>query len=401
MNIEQAKTVITRTHIAALDDSTRASGLYMESGPGIGKSSGVFQATADLAKALGRPVGLVQEMVASYTGPDTRGFMMPVKGAAGGLDTIFSTPAWFPVLENIWVCAPSTQSAAAGVGPSSVTTWHRPGTWKHRIPDIGTVFLDEFAQADDDVKKPMAEVFLNGRIGTKELPLGWRVIAAGNRTSDRSGVMRELMFLVNRRCLLSIDASLPSWIDWANRQMPSHRPHYLTMSFAQKNPDIVFKDHVPEGTDPFCTPRTLCLMDKDLRALRSQQDKDHDRLPLDDISREVAAGWIGKGSGAQFFTHLRYADQLPDIADIERDPAKAKVPENKDAQMVAGYMLAHNVTEANAEQILKYMGRMNIEMQVLTIRAVSAGPNMKAVVVQPGYVQWITKNKELLIASGA
>jgi hypothetical protein len=54
--------------------------------------------------------------------------------------------------------------------------------------------------------------------------------------SDRSGVMRELMFIVNRRCKLNIDASLPAWLNWAQSQPDHSRPHYLTMSFAQKNP---------------------------------------------------------------------------------------------------------------------------------------------------------------------
>lgn len=386
MDIAAAQQVMLRTHIAALKTNTRASGLQLVSGPGIGKSDGTEQETAMLARAMNEPAGLVTEMLATYMSADARGFMLPIKGE-NGLDTVWSVPSWYPKLANMKVVEPDG-------------TWHAMGTWTGPVPRIGNLFLDEFSQAEDDVKKSAAELIYRGQVGTTVLPIGWRVIAAGNRTSDRSGVLRELMFVVNRRMQISVDPSLPAWLNYVNQQHPDNRPHYLTISFAQKNPDLVFRDSVPEGTDPFCTPRTLCLLDKDLAALRSDEDIAKDRLPTDPIAREVAAGWIGGAAAAQFFTHLRYADQLPDIEDIEKDPMKAKCPEGRDAQMVASYMIAHNVTEQNAGAIIKYLDRMNIEMQVLAVRAISAQQERaKAIVIQPGYMQWLQKHKDLLIAS--
>jgi hypothetical protein len=218
--------------------------------------------------------------------------------------------------------------------------------------------------------------------------------------SDRSGVMRELMFIVNRRCKLNIDPNMVAWTEWANAQPPNQRPHYLTLSFARKNPDIVFADKVPDGSEPFCTPRTLCLLDKDLRALRSDADKAADRIPTDNLAREVARGWIGEGSAAQYFTHLKYADELPEIADIEKDPSKAKLPQNKDAQMVAGYMLAHNVNEKNAAKLVTYLRRLSIEMQVLAVRAITAQADRAVHVLgTPDFTAWLRAHKDLLIAS--
>lgn len=388
MDISAAQQVLLRTHLAALRLDHRANGMHMQSGPGIGKSDGTAQYCEMLAKELGRPVGLVTFMLATISSVDVRGFMLPVKQTTG-LDTIFSTPPWYPTKANTAVVEPDG-------------TWHLEGTWQGDLPDVGVLFLDEFSQAEDEVKKPAAELVYKGTVGTTRLPVGWRVVAAGNRLTDRSGVLRELMFIVNRRCLLNIDASLPAWLNWANAQAPEKRPHYLTMSFAQKNPDIVFKDSVPEGTDPFCTPRTLCLLDKDLAALRSADDERKDRLPTDSLAREVAAGWIGGASAAQFFTHLKYADELPDISDIVKDPGKAKLPANRDAQMVCGYMLAHNIDDKTASPVMKYIQRLQIEMQVLAVRAISAQQDRaKAIVGQQEFTQWLMKNKDLIVASRA
>lgn len=390
MNLDQAKNVLLRTHVAAIKAGERASGMYLESGPGIGKSETEFEQVAELAATLNEPCGLVQEMLATAAGPDVRGFMLPVKGADGSLDSMFSVPFWYPKVANTWVVEPDG-------------TWHMPGTWKGDLPRYGDLFLDEFAQAEDEVKKPAAELILRGTVGTTTLPQGWRVVAAGNRTSDRSGVMREMMFIVNRRCRLSIDASLPAWLGWANRQEGHKRPHYLSVSFAQRNPDLVFRDAVPAGTDPFCTPRTLCLMDKDLRALRTDEEVATDRMPMDGVAKEVAAGWIGQGEAAQFYTHLRYADELPDLADIERNPATAKLPAGRDAQMVCGYMLAHSSTEHNIKKIWAYLLRLNIEMQILVVKnfqgAKGADNLLKALFALPAYMEWLTRHKEVITAS--
>lgn len=387
MNINEAKQVLTRTHLAALKQGRRANGMELKSGPGVGKTDGVFQETAELAHAIDEPVGLVPFMLATISSVDVQGFMLPVKSSEGSLDSTFSTPPWMPTKANTIVFEPDG-------------TIHQAGTWTGPIPRVGNLFLDEFGQAEDEVKKPAAELLYKGNVGTKRLPDLWRVVAASNRLSDRSGVMRELMFIVNRKCTLNVDAHLPSWLEWANARPPESRPHYLSISFAQKNPDLVFRDAVPPGSDPFCTPRTLCLLDQDLAALRSDKDVRADRLPTDDIAREVAAGWIGGGEAAQFFTHLKYADELPDVADIERDPKKAKLPANKDAQMVCGYMLAHNVNDKNAPQMMAYIERLNIEMQVLAVRAVTAQQDRaRHIVNTQAFTHWLKNNKDLLIAS--
>lgn len=391
MDLSTAKTVLLRTHMAGLNAGYRPNGMYLESGPGIGKSDMVVQTVADLAAELNEPVGLVVFMLATISSVDVRGFMLPTKPetAGGAMGTVFSVPPWYPVRSNLIVIEPDG-------------TVHQEGSWTGEIPRIGILFLDEFAQAEDEIKKPAAELIYKGNVGPSRLPPGWRVVAAGNRMSDRSGGLRELMFIVNRRCKLAIDANLPAWLTWANAQPPEHRPHYLSMSFAQKNPDLVFRDAVPAGSDPFCTPRTLCLMDRDLQALRSAEDVKKDRLPLDSAAREVAAGWIGGGEAAQYFTHLKYADELPDIDDIERDPMSAKLPPNRDAQMVAGYMLAHNVNKKNADKVMQYLKRMQIEMQVLSVRAVTAQQDRaKDIVNSVQFSQWLLKNKELLFASRA
>ena len=389
MNLTEAKAVILRTHIGALRIGQRASAIEMISPPGVGKSSATLQVAAELAQQINEPVGLHTFMFATISSVDVRGFMLPVNNSAGGLATVFSTPPWYPTLANTVVVEPDG-------------TVHREGQWTGDVPRVGILFLDEFGQAEDDVKKAGAELLLNGQVGTVALPLGWRVIAASNRMRDRSGVMRPLMFVTNRRMEVHIEAHLPSFIDYSTSLPKAVRPHHMTLSFAQQNPGIVFTDAVPDGTDPFCTPRSLCRMDADLRSLRSSEQENRDELPTDGIAKECAAGWVGQAAAAQFFTHLKFADEIPTIESVLRAPDKAKLPPNKDAQMVVGYMLAGHVDTKTADSIMVYLNRLKVEMQVLSIRAMKGNAEAThALSMTASYGEWLRGNKDLLLASRA
>jgi hypothetical protein len=396
MDLVRAKDYLLHTHLAALQRGERANSYCFASSPGVGKSEAQFQYIEMLAQALGQPVGLGVLMLATITSPDVRGFMIPVKNPIGGKPlTVFSMPPWMPQPADIYVCEPTGD-------PLDPVKWHMIGEWEGEVPEVGVLFLDEWGQADEDVKKPAADLLLNGRVGSWSLPRTWRIIAATNRTTDRSGVMREMMFIINRRGLINIEARLDPWLSWVETQRGHLRPHYLTVSFARAHPGIVFRDTVPDGTDQFCTPRSLVLMDKDLRGIRTaEQERRGELLDLSDpIAHECIAAWIGAGSAGQYLAHLKYADQLPDPDDIIKDPMTAKLPPRQDGQMVAAFKLVEHIDEDNARPFLKYITRMHQDMGILAINTINADPRRaKFVYPTPEYREYQRRNKEVLIAS--
>jgi hypothetical protein len=404
MHIMDIQKILVATHMAALNNPGmgRASSIHVEGKSGYAKSEGVAQSCEWQAKILGEPVALGIHMLAALQGVDMIGFMMPVKGPSGTLDTMFSTPPWVPTPETIFVVVPPKYEGPGGTdstAASETPTWFPPGTWKGPLPRVGMVFFDEMAQAEDDVQKAASEVILNGRLGTRSLEPGYRVVSASNRLSDRSGVVRPLMHVVNRRALLRAEPHAPSWISWAEAQPDYNRPHYLTIDFARTHPEIVFSNHLPEGHDPFPTSRSLVRMDRDIKALRTQPEIDGDEMPLSDLAREFAAGWVGEAAAAQYYTHLKYADQLPKIGDIVADPKKAKLPERRDAQMVCAYMLAHHIADQTAQPIFTYFNRLTAEMQLLMVRvARSELRRSKLLQTTPGFSSWLLNNKELILA---
>jgi hypothetical protein len=393
MNLIQAKQVMLRTHVSALALHERPLTIELISGPGVGKSDTGDAYAAQLAREINEAVGLLVAMVARFQSVDVQGFMLPQKDPSGSPRpiTVWSKPPLMPQRHNIKVFLPDGTVYMPGELPADLP-----------IPRVGIVFLDEWGQGEDDVKKAAADFLLHGQIGTDRLDIGWRVIAASNRIADRSGVLRAMRFITNRRMEIEIEAHLPTWNDWVNTLLPEQRPHHLTVSFANRQPDLVFRSETPAGDGPFCTPRTLVMMDKALRALRSQQDIDDDKLPMDGVAREVCKGLIGGGESAQFFTHLRFGDELPDIADIESAPSMAKLPPKRDGQMVCAFFLASHLTAKNATAIMTYIERMNVDMQVLAMGTIKQQPDrIKLIANHAGFSKWLIRNKDLMMAAYA
>ena len=399
MDLQRCKEFLLQTHLAALSRRERPNAYQLTSSPGVGKSDSIFQYVEMLCLALNQPVGLIVFMLATITSPDVRGFMIPVRNPDGGTPiTVFSLPPWMPRPESMWVCEPTNRGDVDG----DPVRWYETGEWSGPLPETGVLFLDEWGQAEDDVKKPSAELLLNGRVGNWRLPKTYRVICASNRTSDRSGVMRELMFIVNRRGLLPIEGRLQPWLKWVETQRDHLRPHYLTVSFAQQHPSVVFRDTVPDGTDQFATPRSLCLMDKDLRGIRTpEQINKGELLDLDDpVAHEMVSAWIGPGAAGQYLAHLKYADQMPDIDDIVKTPATAKLPAGQDGQMVCTFKLVEHISPDNAAPFLRYISRMHQDMGVFAVNTICTD-DRRARFIFPlqEYRDFARKNKQVLIAA--
>jgi hypothetical protein len=280
--------------------------------------------------------------------PDVRGFGLPDKDTDGNRIMTFTLPPW---------------------------------SVKKGEPQYGILFLDELGQASHDVQKPAAELLLHRRVGQYQLPPGWIVVAASNREADRSGVLRELAFITNRRMVINIEPNLDAWVDWAEKT----NVHPLAIAFARHKPGIVFADKVPEKSGPFCTPRSLVMASE----LIGEEDMA--------TFTECACGLIGEGAAGEFVAFLRVAEQLPKFEDIVKDPTGVPVPTRPDASYAAMQMIAHRVCEKTAVSAFRYLSRMAKEFQVAGLRGTFN--RVPSVVRSPDFAAWLRDNKQLVMAA--
>jgi len=336
------------------------------SAPGRGKSMTIRAIVDSMSKRDGEEWGYADLFLATQTPPDLIGFQFKGEVTYDGNTfpiTDPTAPTWFITESGLPVFA-----------------------YKR-----GVLFLDEFGQGQTDVKAAAAELLLNKRIGKWRLPDGWIVIAASNRTSDRSGVTKSLDFVINRRKEIQISDDLDGWLDWASTSgvMP------LTMAFAAQNPQIVFTDGVPEKQGPWCTPRSLVMADKELQA---HAEDNNGKIPTDALAVEDIAGYVGHAAAAQYFAFVRLEAEMPKYEAILKDPDTAKVPEKPDAQMLVCYNLAHRVTPPDADKIITYVKRLPKDFAVTFVKTACNREPM--LMTKPGFMKWVQENASLVAALG-
>lgn len=325
--------------------------------PGRGKSEFVAQLRSFLSARDGFEWGLTTLFLATYTPADMMGYLVPKHLESGELVSEFTKPAWMVTPEG-----------------KCINEYKR-----------GIVFLDEYGQGEGDTKRVSAELLLNKKVGPHKLHHGIGVIAASNRSSDRSGVTKSFDFVINRRVQIEISDSVESWTDWALKNGISP----LITSFVNQYPHIVFTDGVPDKQGPWCTPRTIVMSDRFL-----QHAKKDSEYPTDPVANEVVAGLIGSGAAAQLFAHMRLEAELPKLEEILARPNKVKVPTKSDAQMLACYNLAARAKKDTLEPIVTYIERFPKEFaSTFVIAACKRDPKL---VLSPVLEKWAHANSTLM-----
>ena len=94
--------------------------------------------------------------------------------------------------------------------------WLLASDWPRDPSSRGILLFDELTAADRTLQVAAYEILLDRRLGDLyQVPQGWYLCAAGNRTSDRAAATTMSSALANRFCHVEIDPNLEGWIAWA------------------------------------------------------------------------------------------------------------------------------------------------------------------------------------------
>jgi hypothetical protein len=251
----------------------------------------------------------------------------------------------------------------------------------------GMVVLEEYGQAQGDVKRALADIILNGRSGEHNFCEEVDVLLLSNRPEDRSGVTKDFDFLINRRVELLVNATLDGWLVWAH----AHGVSNMSMAFAARNTDKVFANKAPEKQGPWLTPRSLVMADNFLKvALKKGWGLD------DTLTRVNLAGMIGDGMAHIYIAFAKIRDKLPTLAEILADPVNATLPSEPDQQMFLAFDLAAKTKVENIKPIVTYIDRMPKDFSVAYFRA--AGRRDKAISSTKEFGDWAVANIALMTA---
>jgi len=167
------------------------------------------------------------------------------------------------------------------------------------------LFLDELNSAPPSVQAAAYQLVLNGKIGQYVLPSNVKIVAAGNRETDRGVTFRMPAPLANRFRHVNMEVNFEDWQKWAvNNNVHPDVVGYL--SFAKQD---LFQFDAKTSSQAFPTPRSWNFVSETLKV------DGFESASAREAKAEIA-GSIGEGMAIKFLEHRKIASNLPNPTDI-------------------------------------------------------------------------------------
>jgi len=293
----QAKPIILRSMLANRP-------IFIWGPPGIGKSEIVADLGKDPNNGLGDNVLVIDLRLALMEPTDLRGY--PFRNQET------NQMEWAPPVD--------LPSAALAAQYSTVL-----------------LFLDELNSAPPSVQAAAYQLVLNKRIGQYRLPGNVRILAAGNRDTDRGTTYKMPSPLANRFRHVEMEVNFKDWRKWAIHNNIS--PEIIGyISFAKQD---LFNFEPTISGHAFATPRSWTYVNEIL-----QQPGFH--TASDTEQKAELAGAVGDGVASKFGEHRKIAAHLPNPSDIlagKVDKLEGRVAEEISAKYTLTISMAYEINE--------------------------------------------------------
>jgi hypothetical protein len=194
------------------------------------------------------------------------------------------------------------------------------------------LFLDELNSAPPSVQAAAYQLVLNGRIGQYKLPDNVRIVAAGNRETDRGVTYRMPAPLANRFRHLNMTVDFGDWLTWALTN-EVHQDVVGYLSYAKQD---LFDFDPKTSSQAFATPRSWNVVSGMLKV------NGFDDADTYEQKAEIA-GAVGEGMAAKFIEHRRIAGTMPNPEDILDGKVK-KLDPKLTSEISAKYSLVVGLT---------------------------------------------------------
>lgn len=313
MKISDAKKLIT-LHLKADNP------VFLWGAPGVGKSDAVRQIAADMRDADDKPYPVIDFRAVLRDPVDMRGLPFVDKEAR--------VAEWLP--------------------PNDLPQAERDGA-------EGILFMDELNAASQAVQAACFGLVLDRKVGEYILPPGWRIIAAGNRQSDKAAAQRMPTALANRFAHVDIEPSVDDFAAWANTNNISPE----VIAFLRFRPALLH-DMATATTQPtFPTPRAWANVAKGMRYKSVLNDKA--------MRFQWVKSLVGEGAAVEFNGFVEIYQNLPSIDQILMAPKQAPVPTEAAARYAVASALARKLTGGNFDKAIIYMERVSKEFEVMMV----------------------------------
>ena len=173
-----------------------------------------------------------------------------------------------------------------------------------------------------------------------EVPEGWYIVAAGNRTKDSAVARTMSSALANRFCHLELEANEKAWVNWAiSREIePS------VIAFVRYRPDLLL-NMSSNRERGWPSPRSWERVSTEIGLARGT-NLSQKSLDL------VIEGLVGAGAALEFNAFRGWTGSMPDVDKMLRGEISPEFPERSDLQYAMVSAIAHYFSTAEDRDVL-------------------------------------------------
>jgi len=186
----------------------------------------------------------------------------------------------------------------------TLAVWLRPQIFQmdESSDVVNILFLDEISAAPQSVQAAAYQITLDRVVGEHRLPDNCIVVAAGNRTTDKSVAYKMPKALANRLLHIEIVEDFESWREWA----VTSGIHDKVLGYLAYKRDALMRFDAGSEALAFATPRSWEMVSNLLTGVDSSVEK---IFPL-------ISGLVGVAAAAEFLTWTDVYSELPSMEDI-------------------------------------------------------------------------------------
>ena len=223
--------------------------------------------------------------------------------------------------------------------------------------DYVILLLDELTDAQIGTQAALNQLILERELPGYRLPANVRLVATGNKQSDRAAAGKVSRAMSNRLAVMDIAVDVDSFLAWANVNLVPELVAFVQASVGQlkaanREPsEAIHRYPTQSGSDAvaFLTPRSLARCDKFFRMAT---------MPNDTQLRRLLAQNVGDDCANDIMNFLVTYRLAPSIGAILSDPAGHSVPREPSVNFAIVVGLVSRLTLGNVATIATYVNRM-------------------------------------------
>ena len=308
LSVSKLVEILAKLYVSVIKNGTSLKSIpsaFLWGPPGVGKSESIKELADILEKETGKKVMVRDIRLLLFSPVDLRGV---------------------PVADE----------------SKSFTDWLMPRIFDlNPGPDvINLIFLDELSSAPPSIQAAAYQITLDHMVGEHELPENTIILAAGNRTSDRSVVYRMPAALANRLMHFEVGIDFDSWAKWA---IEYGEVHPLVLGYLSYDVSKLYCEGEGKDIVAFPTPRSWMFVSNILKVFGDNADMDQ--------CYSLICSCIGSGTAIEFIAWCRTKGELPKVEDIIKG-YDVKRPKTQDA--VYALMASLSAYVLNREKNTEY-----------------------------------------------